>query len=143
MCRYLVHLALLTLLASSIPVYPSHAKTGFLRVSFTKAGLVAGAGAGHGVLTFDGRDYPFGVSGLSLGLTIGASTNRLVGRAAYLTRLNDFAGTYTSVGGGVALAGGIGRVQLKNDKGVIITLEGAKAGVEFSANLSSIKITLE
>jgi hypothetical protein len=57
--------------------------------------------------------------------------------------LNDFAGTYTSVGGGVALAGGIGRVQLKNDKGVIITLEGAKAGVEFSANLSSIEITLE
>jgi hypothetical protein len=100
-------------------------------------------GAGHGVLTFDGRDHPFRVSGLSLGLTIGASTNRLVGRAAYLTRLNDFAGTYTSVGGGAALAGGIGRVQLKNDKGVIITLEGAKAGVEFSANLSSIEITLD
>jgi hypothetical protein len=68
--------------------------------------LVAGAGAGHGVLTFDGRDYPFRVSGLSLGLAIGASTNRLVGRAAYLTRLNDFAGTYTSVGGGAALPEG-------------------------------------
>ena len=47
-----------------------------------------------------------------------------------MTRLSDFAGTYTSVGGGAALAGGIGRVQLK-------------AGVEFSANLGSIGITLE
>jgi hypothetical protein len=143
MRRYVVRLAVLTLLAFSILVQPSDAKTGFLRVSFTKAGLVAGAGAGHGVLTFDGRDYPFRVLGLSLGLTIGASTNRLFGRAAYLTRLSDFGGTYTSVGGGAALAGGVGRVQLKNDRGVIITLEGAKAGVEFSANLSSIEITLE
>jgi len=94
-------------------------------------------------LTFDGRGYPFGVLGLRLGLTIGASTNRLVGRAAYLTRLGDFAGTYTSVGGGAALAGGIGRVQLENDGGVIITLGGGKAGLEFSANLSSTEITLE
>jgi hypothetical protein len=48
MFRYLVQVALLTLLAFSIPVYPSHAKTDFLRVSFTKAGLVAGTGAGLG-----------------------------------------------------------------------------------------------
>jgi hypothetical protein len=143
MRRYLVQLVVSMLLAFSILVYPSHAKTGFVRVSFTKAGLLAGAGAGHGVLTYDGRDYPFKVLGLSLGFTIGASTNRLVGRASYLSRLSDFSGTYTAVGGGAALAGGIGGVQLKNDKGVIITLQGAKAGMEVSANLSSIDITLE
>jgi hypothetical protein len=143
MRRYLVQLAVLSLLAFSFAAHPSHAKTGFLRVTFTKAGLLAGAGLGRGVLTFDGRDYPFRVSGLSLGLTIGASTTRLVGRAAYLSRLGDFAGTYTAVGGGAALAGGVGGVQLKSDKGVIITLQGAKAGLEFSANLSSIEITLE
>ncbi|TMK48167.1 MAG: hypothetical protein E6G70_11975 [Alphaproteobacteria bacterium] len=143
MRRYLVQLALLTLLATFLPVHPSHAKIGFLRVTFTKAGLVAGAGLGRGVLTYDGREYPFRVSGLSLGLTIGASTTRLVGRASYLSQLNDFAGTYTAVGGGAALAGGVGGVQLKNEKGVIITLQGPKAGVEFSANLSGIRITLE
>ncbi len=143
MRRYLVQLALLTLLAAFIPVHPAHAKTGFLRVTFTKAGLVAGAGLGYGVLRFDGREYPFRVSGLSLGLTIGASTTRLIGRASYLSELNDFAGAYTAVGGGAALAGGVGGVQLKNEKGVIITLQGPKAGLEFSANLSGIRITLE
>jgi hypothetical protein len=143
MRRYLMQLVLLTLLAFSFAAPPSHARTGFLRVTFTKAGLLAGAGLGRGILTFDGRDYPFRVSGLSLGLTIGASITHLVGRAAYLTRLGDFAGTYTAVGGGAALAGGVGGVQLKNDKGVIITLQGAKAGLEFSANLSNIEITLE
>jgi hypothetical protein len=142
MRRYLVQLALLTLLAFSVPVHPAHAKTGFLRVSFTKAGLIAGAGAGRGVLTYDGHTYPFRVSGLSLGLTIGASTTRLVGRASYLSQLSDFAGTYTAVGGGGALVGGVGVVQLKNDKGVILTLQGPKAGIEFSANLSGINITL-
>jgi hypothetical protein len=143
MRRYLVQLAVLTLLAFSFAVHPSHAKTGFLRVTFTKAGLVAGAGLGRGVLTYDGRDYPFRVSGLSLGLTIGASTTRLVGRASYLSQLSDFAGTYTAVGGGWALVGGVGGVQLKNDRGVIITLQGPKAGMEFSANLSGIKIALD
>jgi len=140
---YLVRLALLTLLAVFVSVHTAHAKTGFLRVTFTKAGLVAGAGLGRGVLTYDGREYPFRVSGLSLGLTIGASTTRLVGRASYLSQLSDFGGAYTAVGGGAALAGGVGGVQLKNEKGVIITLQGPKAGVEFSANLSGIMITLE
>jgi hypothetical protein len=143
MRRYLVELALLTLLAFSIPLDPSHAKTGFLRVSFAKAGLVAGAGVGRGVLTFEGREYRFRVSGLSLGLTIGVSTSRLVGRAEYLGQLSDFAGTYTAVGGGVAWVAGTGGVQLKNEKGVIITLQGRKVGMELSANLSGIKIALE
>jgi hypothetical protein len=47
------------------------------------------------------------------------------------------------VGGGVAMVGGVSGVQLKNDKGVIITLQGAKAGVEVSANISTIVITLD
>jgi hypothetical protein len=122
---------------------PLSCKDGFSPSLIYKGRVGCGHWCRAGVLTFDGRGYPFGVLGLRLGLTIGASTNRLVGRAAYLTRLGDFAGTYTSVGGGAALAGGIGRVQLENDGGVIITLGGGKAGLEFSANLSSTEITLE
>ena len=40
------------------------------------------------------------------------------------------------------VAGG-GGVQLKNDKGVIITLHGVRAGLEFGANLSGIRIAFE
>jgi len=143
MQRYLARFAVLTLLAVSISVHPSHAETGFLRVTFTKGGFVAGAGVGRGVLTYEGREHRFRVSGLSLGLTIGLSTNRLAGRVAYLSQLSDFAGTYVAVGGGAAWAGGIGGVQLRNEKGVIITLQGPKVGMELSANLSGIKIAFE
>jgi hypothetical protein len=110
---------------------------------FSKLALIAGAGVGHGVLTYRGREYPFTVSGLSLGIAAGASSNRLVGRVSYLQDLRDFAGIYDAVGVGGALAGGVSGVQLKNTKGVMITLRGAKLGLEASANLSKVNITLE
>ena len=44
---------------------------------------------------------------------------------------------------GGALLGGVGGVQLKNAKGVILTLQGPKAGVELSANVTKVVITLD
>ena len=122
---------------------PSHAITGTVRVTVAKAGFVVGAGGGNGVLTFRHRNYPFTVQGLSLGLTAGASVNKLVGRADYMHELGDFAGTYTVIGAGGALVGGVGGVQLRNAKGVTITLQGAKAGLEVSANITKVVITLD
>jgi hypothetical protein len=83
------------------------------------------------------------VQGLSLGLTAGAPTNKLVGSAEYINELSDFAGTYSVVGAGAALVGGVGGVQLRNDKGVTITLQGPKVGLEVSANITKVVITLD
>jgi hypothetical protein len=47
------------------------------------------------------------------------------------------------VGAGGALLGGVGGVQLRNAKGVVLSLQGAKAGVEFAANVSKVVITLD
>lgn len=121
---------------------PSHAISGAVRVTFVKAGFVAGAGGGNGVLTFRHRNYLFTVQGLSLGLTVGASINKLVGRADYINELSDFSGSYSVVGAGAALAGGVGRVQLRNGKGVTITLQGPKGGLEVSANIATVVIIL-
>jgi hypothetical protein len=122
---------------------PSHAITGTVRVTVAKAGFVVGAGGGRGTLTFRHRNYPFTVQGLSLGFTAGASINKLVGRAEYINELGDFAGTYSVVGAGGALIGGVGGVRLKNDKGVVITLQGPKGGLEVSANVTKVVITLD
>jgi hypothetical protein len=135
---------ILVALAASISfASPSHAITGAVRVTVAKAGFIVGGGGGHGVLTFRHRNYPFTVQGLSLGFTAGASVNRLVGRAESINELRDFTGTYSVVGAGAALFGGIGGVQLKNDKGVIITLQGPKGGLEVSANVTKVVITLD
>ena len=80
---------------------------------------------------------------MSLGVTIGASAMRLTGTVTGLREVHDFAGTYDAVGGGGAWVGGLGGVQLTNRKGVSITLWGFEAGMEFAANRSGIRISLQ
>lgn len=136
-------LSAITLVTFAVPA-PSFAQaSGHLRLKFVKAGLLVGAGGGSGVLTYRGRNYPFSISGVSIGITAGATVGRLEGWASGVRELSDFAGAYSSVGGGGALVGGIGGVHLRNDKGVTIVLQGPKAGLEFAANLSGITIALK
>ena len=144
MGKHSMGVAMLLLVVTAGLATPSHAQApGYVSVVFAKAGLIVGAGGGRGVLTYRGRDYPFRVSGLSLGVTAGASVSRLQGWASGIRQVSDFAGTYSSVGGGGAFVGGAGGVSLGNEKGVRLALQGPKAGMEFAANLSSIKISLK
>ena len=133
----------LGLLASAGFASASRAEIGTVRVVFTKGGFIVGVGSGRGVLTFRGRNYPFRVSGASLGATIGASTSQLTGRALNLRGPGDIAGTYSAIGAGGALAAGAGGVQLQNGNGVILQLSGPKVGVEFSASLAGVTVTME
>ena len=142
--RYSAALAMLFMVLAALLPTPSHAQApGYVTVVFAKAGLVVGAGRGRGVLTYRGNDYPFRVSGLSVGFTIGASAMRLTGRVSGLRELKDFSGIYDAVGLGGAFVGGIGGAQLTNKKGVTISLQGAEAGLEFAANRSGIRISLQ
>lgn len=121
----------------------AQAETGAVRVIFTKGGFIIGVGGGRGVLTFRGNHYPFRVSGMSFGATIGASTTDLVGRALNMHTPGDIAGNYSAIGAGGALAAGAGGVQLQNEKGVILQLHGVKVGVELSAAVGGVQIALE
>jgi hypothetical protein len=116
---------------------------GQVRVKIVKAGLLVGGGVGSGVLTYRGKTYPFRMTGLSFGITAGATIARLDGWASDIREVGDFAGTYSSVGGGFALVGGVNGVHLRNDKGVTIVLQGPKAGLELAANLSQVTIALK
>lgn len=143
MGRYSAGLAVIIVLACTGLASPSHAQAmGEVRVVFAKAGLIVGAGGGRGVLTYRGHDYPFRVYGLSLGVTAGASAMRLTGHVSGLREVKDFTGAYDAVGGGGAWVGGVGGTQLSNRKGVVITLKGLEAGMEFAANRSGIRISL-
>jgi hypothetical protein len=122
---------------------PLHAETGSVAVLFTKGGLILGVGGGEGVLTLRGKHYPFTVSGMSIGFTIGASTTKLVGRALNLRGPASIEGNYSAVGAGGALAGGAGGVQLQNTNGVILQLSGPKVGVELSAAVAGVTIRLK
>ena len=112
---------------------PSRAETGEVAVVFTKGGFIVGVGGGEGVLLLRGKKYPFTVSGMSVGLTVGASTTKFVGRALNLKGPASIEGSYAVGGAGGAVAAGAGAVQLQNANGVILQLSGPRVGAEVSA----------
>ena len=141
-------IALLGILGMVAPSTPSRAETGSVAVVFTKGGLILGVGGGEGVLVLRGKRYPFTVSGMSIGATIGASTTKFVGQALNLRSPASIEGTYSAVGAGGALAGGAGGVQLRKTNGqmtndVILQLSGPKVGVELSAAVAGVTIRLK
>ena len=122
---------------------PAISDTGSVSVVFTKGGFIVGVGGGEGVLILHGKRYPFTVSGMSVGATIGASTTKLVGQALNVTGPRSIEGTYSAIGAGGALAAGAGGVQLQNANGVILQLSGPKVGAELSAAVSGVTIRLK
>jgi hypothetical protein len=140
--RRSIMLALFAMLTSAVVATPASAEVGTVRVVFTKGGFIVGVGGGEGVLTFRGKNYPFTVSGASIGFTVGASTTKLVGRALNLRSPGDIAGSYAVVGAGGALAAGAGGVQLRNANGVILQLSGPRVGVELSAAMGGVTIAM-
>ena len=140
--RTVVCVVALAFLATASVSTPSQAETGSIRVVFTKGGFIIGVGGGHGVLTFRGHHYPFTASGMSVGATIGASTTQMVGRALHLHSPGDLAGSYSVIGAGAALAGGAGGVALQNPNGVVLELHGVKVGLELSAAVGGVTITM-
>jgi hypothetical protein len=134
MRKLAANIALVALLVGVVGVSsPSRAETGQVAVVFTKGGLIIGVGGGEGVLVFRGKRYPFTVSGMSVGFTIGASTTKLVGRALNLKGPASIEGPFAAIGAGGAIAAGAGGVQLQNANGVILQLSGPRVGAELSA----------
>jgi hypothetical protein len=80
---------------------------------------------------------------MSVGFTIGASTAQLTGRALNVRNPSDLQGSYAAIGASGALAAGAGGAQLQNEKGVILQISGGKVGVEVSAAVGGVTITLE
>src|SRR4051812_50069131 len=103
---------------------PSRAETGQVAVVFTKGGFIVGVGGGEGVLVLRGKRYPFTVSGMNVGFTIGASTTKLVGRALNLKGPASIEGAYSAIGaGGAGVAGG-GGGSIKKGQGGVFGIKG-------------------
>jgi hypothetical protein len=144
MKRFCIHIAVVALLVGMVGfTTPSQAETGQVAVVFTKGGFIIGVGGGEGVLVLRGKRYPFTVSGMSVGFTIGASTTKFVGRALNLKGPASIEGSYGAAGAGGAVVAGAGGVQLQNGNGVILQLSGPKVGAEVSAAVGGVTVRLK
>ena len=133
-------IALLALFAAAA-LAPAQAQTAQVRLEFVKAGWFVGGSLGSGVMTYQGRTYPLRIGGLSAGFTFGASKTTLVGTARGMRRPSDITGTYAAAGAGATVAGGARLIELRNGKGVRLSLQGASVGLSFDLDLSGMEIT--
>jgi hypothetical protein len=121
----------------------ANAEDGTIFIRIYKAGFVIGGSAGDGVLTFQGRNYPLAIGGLSYGFTFGASETRLHGTVSNIHRPSDVNGVYGQAGGGAAIIKGAQAVALANQNGAVLTLAGEQTGLIVSADLSGLVLTLK
>lgn len=107
-------------------------------------GLIIGGSMGSGTLSFHGKKHAFKLKGLSVGLNVGVSKMSAAGEVYDLKKISQFPGTYTKLDASVALGGGVGGLQLKNENGVIMTLHSRTTGVDLNlGTVSGVTVTLE
>jgi outer membrane immunogenic protein len=101
-----------------------------------------GYGWGAGVLTFQGKEYPFRIEEISVG-DMGISRAEATGNVYNLTKLEDFSGNYVAASASAAIAEGSGVATMRNQHGVIIDLTGIDQGVKLKFGVEGVKITVE
>ena len=121
----------------------AHAKNATIELEIYKAGFIVGGSGGSGTLKLDGKSYPLSIGGVSLGATIGFSKAQLIGTVRNINKASDIEGTFSAGTAGVAVAGGPKVAELKNSKGVELSVKGQQVGLEFSVDLSGMEIKLK
>ncbi|HEU0047239.1 MAG TPA: hypothetical protein VFQ43_06515 [Nitrososphaera sp.] len=144
MNRKLVGLAIIGAMLLIAPIGRAAEEKPDATVKVTGKALSAGVGYswGSGTLTYQGKEYPFSISGLSAG-NIGASSAELSGEVFNLKNLADFNGNYTSAGAGATVAGGGGGMTMKNQNGVTMNVVGTTRGVSFKLGVDGMKVELK
>ncbi len=113
-----------------------------LKLSQGQIAIGIGFSWGDGVLNYNGKEYPFKITGLSI-IDIGITRAEASGSVYNLKKIEDFNGTYTSVAAEGTLAGGGGVVAMKNQNGVEIKLVATTQGANFKLSLDGVKYTLK
>ena len=80
---------------------------------------------------------------MSAGLTFGGSSTDLVGVAQNMREPSDIEGVYTAIGAGVAVGAGRRAIQMRNAKGVVLSLEGEQLGLQFDLDLSGMSVSIQ
>lgn len=137
--------ALLTVLLVSLGTFvcAEDAKpSGTVSIETKAVAVGVGFSWGQGVLTYQGKEYPFKVKGLSV-IDVGISSVSAQGEVYSLNKIEDFAGTFSAAEAGIAIGGGAGAQVMKNQNGVVLKLTSRKVGVQLKLAPEGLKIELK
>jgi hypothetical protein len=136
-------LGLAVISASVMAADPPKPPSGSVTINETQFALIIGGSTGGGVLTYKGKQYPFKITGISLGANIGVSKLSAVGEVYDLNDISKFAGTFTKLDGSITLGGGVGGSVLKNENGVIMRLTSTSQGIQLNLSASGVSVKLD
>ena len=113
-------------------------------VSVESKSIAIGIGVswGDGTLSYQGKDYPFSVSGLSVA-DLGISKASATGSVFHLKKLSDFSGNYVAAQAGGTLGGGAGAITMKNQHGVVMQLTGTGTGIQLTLAAKGVDVKLK
>ena len=113
-------------------------------VELEQTAIAAGIGArfGGGTLLVGGQEHPFKMTGVNLG-EVGFAKIVASGVVENLENVEDFAGRYVSLEAGAAAGVGVSTVTMRNDKGVVITLETDVTGVQLALAAGGLTVELD
>lgn len=108
-----------------------------------QAAFIGSGETGSGTLRFQGKSYPFTVSGLGVG-GIGVSTVEATGEVYDLAKADDFEGAYVQGRYGFAIGEESGgALWLKNNKGVVMRLKTKRTGLMLSLGGDAVVVTFK
>lgn len=138
--NWVVALGCLAVLSVAIAAEPAPSGT----VKLTSKAVAIGIGVtwGDGTLSFDGRNYPFSVEGLSV-VDLGVANITTSGEVFNLKKVSDFSGNYAAGEAGIAIAGGPTDTIMKNENGVVLRLHGTQQGARLTLAAQGVKLTIK
>lgn len=114
------------------------------KIKLSGGSIAAGVGVswGSGTLTYQGKEYPISVNGLSIS-DVGITKIEASGDVSNLKKLEDFDGNYAAVGAGATVAGGASAVAMKNQNGVTVNLVATSQGVKFTLGGGGVSMKIK
>lgn len=140
---FIVSLAMACLLSLPGTLLAADKKpSGTVKLESTSIAVGVGVSWGDGTLTFEGKEYPFTVKGLSIS-DLGFSKVHATGEVYDLKKVSDFAGKYGVAEAGAAVGIGGTGLTMKNQNNVVIILRAVQKGVELTAGLEGLEIKMK
>src|SRR4030095_6559404 len=130
------------LMVSALAIAQDGPPSGKVWVESTSVALGIGVSWGDGKLTFQGKEHPFKVEGLSV-IGLGVSKVTANGELFNLKKLSDFDGNYVAGQAGATVGGGAGALIMRNQNGVVMKLTSTSQGVQLTLAGAGVDVKLK
>lgn len=135
-------LVALLLLGVTTVIAADKATSGTVVIKSTSVAAGIGVQWGDGILTLEGKQYPFSLQGLQA-VGVGYTEVTAEGTVSGLTKLSDFEGVYAAAEAGAAAGSGPSTITMRNPNGVTIALNAVQEGVNLTLAAGGTEIKLK